>query len=248
MKLYSFNLDRNEYELFCTLIPTHQRAKIISDYIQNEYVIPEDISSLGLMNLYENRVSHPFRLKEVTNSKLNEFVTAIVKKEGISDNGLRSGIMRDVIAGLNKKYKDSPIVKSEKKDQIFHVQKGTIAKLSLFLEAYTRSSTITDFLFEQYVPGSKEEMKQCKPSTKESFRFQANLDTFELLDEIASNVGATRTDVFRHLIKQVVEFYYKQEESKEEELENQLKNILTEYKKIEDPNVIKEKVSEFLKK
>lgn len=240
LKYYSFSFTSGQIEQFNQLL-TFRSKKILRNYLLHEYTLPDSPKELQRES---NVKIHYFWLNEEEILKI-DYLIEQAKNQGYSIS--RSAVMRDVIRNLILRYKDNPIKHKELMRQRFKIPEGTKIRIEKLIKEGALTFELSNFIMDGYVPSNN--FPSIRNQKQEDLNFKTNIEVFEKLDEIANDYGfkkGGRAIIFRDALAQF-ETLIADNSPKKTILEQQLKKIIEDYKGIEEPSVIKEKVSEYLK-
>lgn len=241
MKQYSFSFSSNVLEDFKKVLPVNRSKKILKTYLLNEYELPGLLTEL--QEAVNDTVVQPYWMSEAEITKLDRLIKQ-AKTKGYSIN--RSSIMRDIMKNLVERYQDNPIQKSEQHRQTFKVPSGTKKRLSLIVEDRELTYELSSFIMEGYIPSN--DFPSMRNQEQEDLNIQSDIEVFNKMDKISSEYNfkkGGRAKIFRDALSQF-ESSLQSNPPKKAALQQDLKYILDEYKKVEDVPVIQEEISKYL--
>lgn len=235
-------------------IPGSKRSKLLSQFIIDDlYKMPE--SKEGLEEILElekeeEMVIQPFFLAEEALYKIDTYIDELRKKLGETHfNRYRSMMIRAIIKEFAKYVKENPVEKQETQFHHVFVPAGIKKRLDKHIEPMERSSTINNFILDEYVP-NVDSVTLKKPLPKERDQFSIYLDvntTLQKVDEIAKEYGENvkRTHITRDAVYQLLE-RLEAEKPKKTHLEKALERTLKEIYKHAQPEEIREMLENYL--
>jgi metal-responsive CopG/Arc/MetJ family transcriptional regulator len=242
MKQYSFSFNPDVLEDFKKALPVNKSKKMLKNYLLNEYELPESLDEL--LQSVSNPAIQPYWMTEVEINKIDRLIKQ-AKIKGYTLN--RSSIMRDIMKKLLKKYRDTPIQKSEQYRQRFKVPVGTKNRFSQLIKEGELTYELSSFIMDGYVPSN--DFTSMRNQEQEDLNFKSDIEVFEKMDEISTEYGfkkGGRAKIFRDALVQF-EALLQSNPPKKAALKQELKYILDEYKNVENVPVIQEEISKYLK-
>ncbi|MEK5393979.1 hypothetical protein NSQ59_27145 [Margalitia sp. FSL K6-0131] len=241
MKRVSFSFIPGSLEQYRALVPQYRSSYLLQHYLLNEYRLPDILECL--QENVTNVEVEPIWLSEESIQKIDLLVGEALNKGVVIT---KSSIIRDIISQLISKYTKNPISPSEQKAQAFKVPKGTKQTLNKLIGEKVRTYEVANFIMNNYVPSN--EFPSIRGQETEDFFLMTDIEVFNKMDQLVEEYGLKngRTKIFRDVIKQFINSFGSNA-SEKSKLQHELKKVILEYKKIEDPEVIKGQVNEYLK-
>lgn len=244
MRQYSFVISPEAIDQFKKCIAVYERQRVIRRFIVEEYEFLGSFESLD--DVPVSHIVFPFHLPDEAIARIDEVVQK-AHEFGFSHVN-RSSVMRDVIQVINQRNTPGTD-KKESKRQTFQVERETIESLSHVIPHYERNATIERFILEAYHPSTHPDVLQHKPAEKKSVLIEMDKRAFDRLDRYIKDLplkGISRAALFRDVLRQLSDQFQKNN-PRQKALEQQLKQVLSEYKTVANESVVRETIKQYLK-
>lgn len=237
-------------------IPTSRRSKLLSQYIiDGHYSLPknkEGIREIIEWEKSEVMIIQPFFFAEEAVYQIDNFVKDLEDKIDFYDLTVdmlgRSMILRSIIKDFAEYVRENPIAESKTQYFNLYVAEGTIDRLDLHIDNMERSSTINQFLLEDYKPlKSVKTLKSKVPERRERLAISIETEfSLKRVEEIVESYGdnVTNTHIIRDAIYQLTE-RLEDSQPKKQELEITLSRTLEEIAKHTNPAEIRELLEKY---
>lgn len=249
MKQVMFSLFNGQEERYRSLVEDSMQAKVLRNYLLNEYTLPEDLTIFSKGDTKDTK-NGKFYFDDFTNEKLNSCVAA-VKEKGYKAN--RSSVMRHVIEELIKKLegqskKVSPVERQVKKIDVYF-ERGTRAVLEKYVNFRDRNATLERFILEEYEP---KDLTYVMDRLREPEQMKVGMDikAYEKLDSLVGKInkdGVNRTILFRDVVIQLVSKLSKSD-ARELIAEKRLEYSLDEVLEVSGPERLTEVLESYIVK
>lgn len=251
-----FNLMKTDVAEYIELVPSFKRSRTLRKFLLEEYQLPtkeESLHSFFEEPNKEDTIVYTYIFDEVSLQRIDELVNMVNSHE-IAKNyphkTNRSAVMRDVLKELNKYCRQHPVTKSKIVKKSFRVPVGTIEKMSAHIPQKERNATIEEFVLEEYEGPIKaaSEMKKRVPGGTEVMYVELAEEVYEKLDQYVNEIGqgVKQSAIMRDVLEQMIQKFEK-DSPRIMALEENLKHTLRDFKKIADPQDIKNKINKYLK-
>lgn len=240
----------NEY------IPPSRRSKLLSDYILHDmYKLPNDkegVESIIEWPEGEEMVIQPIFFSEASAHKIDGLLSdlnSLVSRYQFKGVNLgRSMLIRAITKDFAEYVKQNPIEDPETQFLVVQMPKGTKDRLSKHIDKMERSSTLNQFIMNDYKPNkSAKELKRRLPDDREILSLILDVDTtLKYVNEIADDYGfnVKKTHIIRDAIFQLIDCL-EAEQPKKHSLESKLSRTLEELAKHADPDEIRELLEKY---
>lgn len=253
------HLSKNIIEQINKYIPSSRRSKLLSQFIiDGHYSLPETkegIQEITDWQKGEKMIVQPIFFAEEAAYQIDELLKELDNKISFYDLPVdmlgRSMILRAITKDFAEYVKKNPTAATETEYFNLFVPQGTIARLDEHIDKMERSSTINQFILEEYKPIKDEKTLKTKlPFHRE--RLAMNLETESTLKkviEIAESYGGnvTKTHIIRDAIYQLSE-RLEASQPKSKGLEKTLSRTLDEIAKHSNPDEIRELLEKYTPK
>jgi predicted house-cleaning noncanonical NTP pyrophosphatase (MazG superfamily) len=251
------NLSKNTLEEINKHIPVSRRSKLLSQYIVDGlYTLPdskEEIQEIIEWKNDDEMVIVPMFFAEEAAAKIDALLEELkgkVEKYDLYAELGRSMILRAITKNFAEYVKLNPIENPEKKFFIVEVPVGTKERIGKHIDKMERSSTINQFILDEYKPINDVDMlKKRLPVERERLSILIELDVVDYAEDVANRIGqkVKITHIIRNAISQLVE-RLESEQPKKHDLENKLTRTLEEIAKHASPNEIRELLEKYAPK
>ncbi|WP_025731345.1 hypothetical protein [Heyndrickxia ginsengihumi] len=220
----SFYFEGQQLKKFNSIVPQSLRYRFIREFIKNEYLAPvsfEDIKEI------EGGEVFPITLDDQSKRKISHIQAQLEKQFKITVS--KSAIMRDVMKSIINKYPNA-ISEPERKNISFYVSDEIIKKLDKYIPRNERSAAISEFILSDYYTSSSErENVKYKTGNLRSRMFNLEIKAIDKMDDIAKEIRATRSDVFRNVLYKMLQVF-ENDGAFQEQLLLDLINVLNDLK------------------
>lgn len=253
------NLQKDTLKEINKYIPVSRRSKLISQYIeQDSYVLPN--TEKGIRNIIEwdktsEMVIQPIFLSPEAAHKIDQIIDELEKKIvsfGLSGDLVgRSMVIRAITKSFADYVKNNPVEEQETQFFIVQVVKGTKERLSEHIDKMERSSTINQYILDEYEPST--DIKSLKARlSDERERITLYLDVENVLkkvEDIAESYGSNvkKTHIVRDAIYQLIE-QLETLQPKKRGLEKSLSRAIEEIAKHANPSEVRELLEKYTPK
>jgi len=244
MKSYSFVLSANDLKAFKERVPKNERQRFVREFIKNDYSLSHKNLSV-IQTSPKPFVSFPFYLPD---DVMNRMDRAIVEARNNGFEINRSAVMRDIINQINRSIIPGDILERRAKERPFIVEESDLKQLNDFVGPREKNQAIEDFILNEYIPTRDQSILRLKPTEKKQWKVRMREEAFHKLDTMVGHIhepGITRTSLLRDALKQLLVKLSKTS-PKEQFLDQQLKQVIDEYRSVADPETIREKVGKYL--
>lgn len=255
--IISANIPKKILQQINQYIPGSRRSKLLSQFIIDYlYELPtskEELEEIIQWNKDEEMVIQPLFLAEEALHKIDGYLNQLkdsAMKYGIETEHLARSIMIRAITKEFAKYvRENPVEKQETKFVHIFMPAGTKAELDKHIDKMERSSTINQFILDEYVPKADvKTLKAALPEKREKLSVYLDTKTtLERVEEIANEYGQNvkKTHIIRDAVYGLIE-QLKSVQPKKSDLEKTLERTLTEMYKHSDATEIKELLEKYL--
>jgi len=252
----TITLKKEIIDTFFKLVPNMKRSQIIRNQLLNKVDLQLNLEKLNyILNHVESDEKKSFYafLNETSLRKLDSLVEDLenlTKSFSLNEPTpiTRSMIFLLILEEINEKYKDSPIPDTKSKIKPFYLPISDKSDLLSLISKREVTSSLEKFINEIYTGPTKEELNTFKKSPGEKMEIlQLSLDNtaIEELDEYAKEFNANRSQVFRNVVKQLIESLKSKNNDVTEQLYNRLDDLVVEFKEVTTEDIILEAIHKY---
>ena len=250
------NLQKDTLKQINNHIPVSRRSKLLSQYIEQDiYVLPQtekDIRNIIEWDKDAEMVIQPIFLSPAAAHKIDQIIDELERK--IVSFGLSGDLVGRsmVIRAITKSFADyvmkNPVEELETTFFIIQVEKGTKERLSEHIDKMERSSTINQYILDEYVPNADAKTLKAKiPDNRERITLYLDVENvLKKVEEIAESYGSKvkKTHIVRDAIYQLIE-RLETLQPKKQGLEKSLSRAIEEIAKHANPDEVRELLEKY---